>query len=58
MNFLMSLLKYRLRRLRIEISNELHLSLNMSMDLEAPLSLHKIDLNTRAGIIPRIGAHT
>ena len=58
MNFLMSLLKYRLRRRRIGISNELHLSSNMSIDLEAPLSLHKIDLNTRAAIIPRSGAHT
>lgn len=58
MNFLMSLLKYRLKLKGIDISNDLYLAPDMSMDLEAPLSLHKIDLNTRSGIIPRIGAHT
>ncbi len=58
MNFFMSLLKYRLKRKEIDISNDLYLSPDMSIDLEAPLSMHKIDLNTRSGIIPRIGAHT
>ena len=58
MSLLMSLLKYRLKHRGIDISNGLYLAPEMSLDLEAPLSLHKIDLNTRSGIIPRIGAHT
>jgi acetyltransferase-like isoleucine patch superfamily enzyme len=58
MSLLMSLLKYRLKRVGIDISNGLYLAPAMSIDLEAPLSMHKIDLNTRSGIIPRIGAHT
>ena len=58
MNLMMSLLKYRLKRRRIDISSDLYLSPDLSIDLESPLSLHKIDLNTRSGIIPRIGAHT
>ena len=58
MNLRMLLLKYRLRRLGIDLSNGLYLAPEMSIDLESPVSLHKIDLNTRSGIIPRIGAHT